>query len=149
MLVIAGFAAYYIRRRKQYRKYISMPGFSSGKTAVAEILSRANMQGSLLIYQPQKRTLSDLDPFHGNAYLPDENIFVMRREIMDGKSLLSFCVGCQLAIAAINYAEGNLKGLNNSLLYGEFAIRYKFNEAEILRIKEADDASKAGQAQKI
>ena len=123
-----GFTAYAIRLKHIYNKYLSIDGYTSGKEAAAMMMQNAGYTANFAIVRAQKYSLN---PFSGNLYLPDENTFIMKREIMDGKTLLSFCVGCQLATSAILYHQGHVKNANAVEFMGKYGLKYVFRKKEI------------------
>lgn len=111
-----------------------MPGPYTGREAAMKICSRAGIEPGFYICRK-----TDSDPFYGNAYLPDKNAFLMTRDIMDGKNLLSTCVGYQLAVTAIRYLRGDLcKELAIEFPTGEYGLRYDFDEEKIRDYLESD-----------
>ena len=76
-----------------------------------------------------------MDPFFGNFYLPDRNAFVMKREIMDGKSVMSMAIACQLAASAIRYRRGDICRDIATSVDGEYALKYVFNMEEVKELE--------------
>ena len=124
-----------LRLRKKYKEYLHIESALSGKEAVFLMMNKAGYETRFAIYQPQKITIQDLtNPFFGNFYFPDEDLFLMKREIMDKKTLLSLCVGCQLAGNALKYKQGKLDVPNATMLLGQYCITYRFDEEEIQKL---------------
>lgn len=141
ILAVAVLACAFLVRRhfyekRKYKEYLQISGVLSGKEAAHLMMQRAGYNARFAIYKPVKPTINDLNPFYGNFYFPDEDVFIMKREIMDGKTLLSLCVGCQLAGGAIKYKQGNINIPNAGYYMGEYEISYRFNEKEIEQVRQ-------------
>ena len=141
-LIIAAilYGIHIIRLRAKYNKYISEDGPATGAEAISRIMGNSGYNAKLSIAKPS-HSLASLNPFYGNFYLPDRHLFVLQRAIADGKSLLSFCIGCQLAAAAVNYHSGQIKNPNATYVEGEYVLAYKFNQEEIDKVKESLEVS--------
>lgn len=132
--------AYYICKgvrllsvRRKYERYLAMPGPYTGREAASIICRSVGLDAKFYITKQ-----SSPDPFAGNVYLPDKMSFVMTRDIMDGKNLLSTCVGYQLGVTAVQYLRGELCKDRASEYFDDFALKYVFKEDEIKRYLEAD-----------
>ena len=108
-----------------------MPGPLSGMEAAALMMKREGYDCKFAIFKANQ-----LNPFYGNFYLPDQNVFIMKREIMDGKSLMSLCIGCQLASSALRYKNGDMCKDVSTDFEGEYALRYKFKKDELEALEE-------------
>lgn len=115
-----------IRLRKTYKKYLNIPAPVSGIEAASMMMQREGYNCQFAIYKG-----NELNPFKGNFYLPDRNLFVMRREIMDGKNLLSLGIGCQLAAAALRYKNGDIGKEISTIVDNEYALKYIFKKEEL------------------
>ena len=115
-----------LQQQKNYRKYINVPGPYTGKEAAYIMMKRNGYDAKFAI-----PNIKSNDPLEGNAYLPDLNVFLMRREIMDGKTILSTCVGCQLAESAMRYLSGDLCKEIATSIEGNYALKYEFDEEEL------------------
>lgn len=115
-----------LQQQKNYRKYISVPGPYTGKEAAYIMMKRNGYDAKFAI-----PNIKSNDPLEGNAYLPDQGVFLMRREIMDGKTILSTCIGCQLAESAMRYLNGDLCKEIATSIDGNYAIKYDYNEEEL------------------
>lgn len=142
VLVCVFLARRHFYEKRKYKEYLQISGTLSGKEATHLMMQRAGYNARFVIYKPIKLTIHDLNPFYGNFYFPDEDVFIMKREIMDGKTLLSLCVGCQLAGGAIQYKQGKVNIPNSGIYLGSYGIRYRFNENEIEEVQNLQGGEK-------
>ena len=140
LIIFSVKSVFAVKKARLYRKYLSEPGLFTGREAVTMMMQRAGLEASFYVYRNKRENFFNSDPFEANVYLPDKNAFVMKREILDGKSLLSTAIGCQLAATAISYRNGNLNPNKATDVNGEYALKYILdeNELEELKIKAAN-----------
>ena len=126
------YAAYYISLHIKYKKYLKIPAPASGLEAASMMMQRNGIESQFAIYKGKSK-----NPFYGNFYLPDKNIFVMKREIMDGKNLLALAVGCQLAASALRYQEGDIGKKISTIFDDEYALKYVYNKEELENLEKS------------
>ena len=122
----------FIKRSKTYKYYLKKPGPLSGMEAATYMMKREGFDAKFLIFNG-----THINPFYGNFYLPDKNAFVMKREIMDGRNMMAFCIGCQLASSALRYRNGDICSDIAVSFGNEYALRYVYNKEELEKLDDS------------
>lgn len=109
-----------IKRIRLYQKYLKIdnPYGLTGEMTVQQVLVRRGFDTKVGI-----SSLKTIDPFDKNYYLTDEDLLVLSRPILHGKSILSFCIAGQLTADLCDYKEGNID--KATFFKGSSVIQYK------------------------
>lgn len=116
---------------KKYKEYLHTDSPLTGYEAASMMMQRAGYDCKFAIFNGQST-----DPFYGNFYLPDKNLFVMKREIMDGKNMLGLVIGCQLASSALRYRGGDICKDISTSFENEYALQYIFKDEEFEQVND-------------